>query len=123
MSLRLLGKVRDRFAFGIPDLNSRFGDSARLTCLHVVCSSRENRGCALEDWMKVAQCSNCGSTDLRSTTADARGGLGPDLLPGLGSFYRAQFEIVVCCKCGLARLFVSPETIEKLQQSTEWHRA
>ena len=73
--------------------------------------------------MKVAPCSNCGSDDLRSTTADARGGLGPDLLPGLGSFYRATFRVVVCCHCGLTRLFASEEAVDKVRQSTIWQRA
>jgi predicted nucleic-acid-binding Zn-ribbon protein len=74
--------------------------------------------------MKAAPCPNCGSDDLRAATADAGGGFGPDFLPGLsGMFSRSTFDVVVCCKCGLTRLFASFEALDKLLKSAIWHRA
>ncbi len=65
--------------------------------------------------VNVKDCPNCGSTDLRIAMADATGGEGPDLLPGVGGFFRrAKFAVVVCCGCGLTRFFVPEEEIEKV---------
>jgi predicted nucleic-acid-binding Zn-ribbon protein len=73
--------------------------------------------------MNLAPCSDCGSGDLRSTTTDAIGSFGPDLLPGVsGLFSRAKFNVVVCCNCGLTRFFVAREAIDKLAKSALWER-
>jgi len=73
--------------------------------------------------MNVAPCSDCGSRDLRTTTADAGGSRGPDLLPGVsGWFVPAKFDVVVCCNCGLTRFFVPQETIDKVAKSALWER-
>jgi hypothetical protein len=70
--------------------------------------------------VNVRDCPNCSSSDLRITVADAMGGEGPDLLPGVGGFFRrAQFAVVVCCGCGLTRFFVTQEEIEKVRQKWE----
>jgi hypothetical protein len=71
--------------------------------------------------MAVAPCSNCGSSDLRSTTTRAVGDFGPDLLPGAGGWFRrAEFDVVVCCSCGLTRFFAQREDIDKLATSALW---
>jgi hypothetical protein len=73
--------------------------------------------------MKAAPCPNCGSDDLRATTADASSHFGPDLLPGAhGIFGQSSFEVVVCCDCGLTRFFASPREVERLLKSALWHR-
>ena len=65
--------------------------------------------------MRVAPCSNCGSSDLRVTPTDAVGLFGPDLLPGAsGVFDRAKIDIVVCCSCGCTRFFAPREAVDKL---------
>ncbi len=73
--------------------------------------------------MNIGRCSNCGGSDLRTTTVDAAGGCGPDLLPGAGGWFRsAKFEIVVCCSCGLTRFFAPEQEIEKIAKSASWER-
>ena len=73
--------------------------------------------------MNVAPCPNCGGNDLRSTTIDAVGGFGPDLLPGASRvFHRAEFSVVVCCGCGLTRFFALPEAIDKIATSARWEQ-
>ncbi len=73
--------------------------------------------------MQVAPCPNCGSDDLRRTTTDAVGHFGPDLLPGTsGVFQLAQFDLVVCCGCGLTRFFAPPKAVEKVVKSALWKR-
>jgi hypothetical protein len=73
--------------------------------------------------MDLAPCSNCGSRDLRSTTADAVGHFGPDLLPGVSGIFRgAEFIVVVCCNGGLTRFFAPREAIDKLANSALWER-
>jgi len=74
--------------------------------------------------MNVAPCPNCGGNDLRSTTADAVGATGPDLLPGASGWglIPATFEVVVCCTCGLSRFFAPPRAIEKIAKSALWDR-
>jgi predicted nucleic-acid-binding Zn-ribbon protein len=71
--------------------------------------------------MQIESCPNCGSGDLRSTTTQAVGHFGPDLLPGAsGLFQLAEFHIVVCCSCGLVRFFAPREVIDKLAHSALW---
>jgi hypothetical protein len=73
--------------------------------------------------MNVAPCSNCGGSDLRSTTTNAVGSFGPDLLPGAsGWVIPATFDVVVCCNCGLVRFFAPPAAIEKVAKSASWER-
>ena len=73
--------------------------------------------------MRVAPCSNCGSSDLRVTTTDVGGHLGPDLLPGTsGLFHPARFDVVVCCSCGLTRFFAAREAVDKLATSALWEK-
>ena len=74
--------------------------------------------------MIVSPCSNCSGDNLyRSKPVSAAGGYGPNLLPGLGTFWvAANFEIVVCGDCGLTRLFASGEALQKLPQSKKWTR-
>jgi hypothetical protein len=71
----------------------------------------------------VAPCPNCGSRNLRKTTTDAVGHAGPDLLPGAGRlFHQASFDVVVCCGCGLTRLFAEREAIGRIAESAVWER-
>jgi predicted nucleic-acid-binding Zn-ribbon protein len=73
--------------------------------------------------MGVSPCSNCGSSDLRSTATDAIGSVAENLLPGASGLFRpAKFDVVVCCNCGLTRLFAHREAIDKLANSALWER-
>ena len=70
------------------------------------------------------QCSECGSNNLHaSKPVAAAGGYGPDLLPGLGKLLSsAQFTVVLCADCGLARYYATKETIERLGNSSKWRK-
>ena len=73
---------------------------------------------------KILPCPNCGSRDLRGTTVDAAApGCDLNLLPGVARFLSpGSFLVVVCCECGLTRLFASPDSVEKLSKSVLWER-
>jgi len=73
--------------------------------------------------MNIAPCSNRGSDDLRTTPAKAVGAYGPDLLPGASGWFReAEFQVVVCCDCGLTRFFLPAEAIDKVAKSALWEQ-
>ena len=70
------------------------------------------------------QCPECGSNNLHeSKPVAAAGGYGPDLLPGLGRLLSsAQFSVVLCADCGLARYYATKDTIERVGSSSKWRR-
>lgn len=69
------------------------------------------------------RCPHCGGAQLYSRRIAAGSGEGPYLLPGLGSFlHYAQFDVVVCARCGLTQLFAEPDAREKLRSSADWKR-
>jgi DNA-directed RNA polymerase subunit RPC12/RpoP len=75
--------------------------------------------------MAIAACSNCQSKRLFKTRkpVSAGGGEGPNVLPGLGTFWSAaKVDVVVCQDCGLMRYFAPREALEKLQKSPKWQR-
>ena len=70
-------------------------------------------------------CPNCQSRNQYKTKkpAASRGGYGPDLLPGIGRWFRGgSFDVVVCRDCGLTRFFVQDEDREDLDDSSKWER-
>ena len=70
-------------------------------------------------------CPDCGSTQLL-THGDlaARGGYGPDLLPGAGTLFTPpKLRAVVCRDCGLLRYFVQRETLERMTTENGWRRS
>jgi len=68
-------------------------------------------------------CPECGQNNLYSAIAIARGGYGPDLLPGLSGFFTsANFKVITCADCGLARFFAAEEAIKKLPTANSWRR-
>jgi predicted nucleic-acid-binding Zn-ribbon protein len=70
------------------------------------------------------KCSSCGSEDLHRTQGvNARGGYGPDLLPGLGGFWSgAKIEVVVCANCGLTQLYADEKARTQLASSNKWSK-
>lgn len=76
-----------------------------------------------EDSSFPKRCHSCGGDQLYSTVANAAGGCGPDLLPGLGGFFLgATFQVVVCRSCGLTQFFASKAALDKLERSSEWRK-
>ena len=70
-------------------------------------------------------CPNCESRNLYKTkqATGAKGGYGPDLLPGLGRWFRApRFHVVVCRDCGLTRFFADDEDRGGLDNPKFWER-
>lgn len=70
------------------------------------------------------QCPDCGSVNLHmSKPVGAAGAYGPDLLPGLGKLLSgAQFTVLLCADCGLARYYAAKETIARLGNSSKWRK-
>lgn len=67
-------------------------------------------------------CPDCGSSDLHSHGGiPARGGYGPDLLPGLSRmFTSARMRAVVCRQCGLVRFYVAGEDLKRVNRENGW---
>jgi len=74
--------------------------------------------------MDITPCPTCGGRNLfRSEPQTANGGYGPELLPGLGPWYRSpRLDVVVCGDCGLMRFFASSDAVERLPDSGRWKR-
>lgn len=69
-------------------------------------------------------CPECNGSNLFSHGGiSARGGYGPDLLPGAsGVFQSAKMRAVVCKDCGFVRWFATQETLPKIGADTGWQR-
>lgn len=69
-------------------------------------------------------CPECSGPNLVSHGGiDARGGYGPDLLPGASGVFRsAKMRVVVCKDCGSVRFFATQETLEKIRADSGWQR-
>lgn len=67
-------------------------------------------------------CPECAGRNLhRSVPISAMGGYGPDLLPGLGKWFSgAKFVALVCADCGLARYYVTRESLERIRDNKKW---
>jgi hypothetical protein len=69
------------------------------------------------------RCPHCGSAQLYSRRIAAGRGEGPYLLAGLGGFlHYAEFDVVICARCGLTQLFAEPDAREKLRSSSDWKK-
>ena len=69
----------------------------------------------------VSACPNCGGKTHTAVPRRARGGHGPNYLPGSGRILRAaRFTLVVCRDCGLTRFFAAKEARAKLKESGKW---
>jgi hypothetical protein len=74
--------------------------------------------------MKLHPCPECDSREVfKREDVAANNGHGPDLLTGLGPWYRsAKMTVVVCRSCGLMRLYASSEARAKLSEAKKWTR-
>ena len=70
------------------------------------------------------QCPECESTHLYvHGDISARGGYGPDLLPGAsGVFASAKMRSVVCRDCGLVRFYASDEALARITPANGWRK-
>ena len=70
------------------------------------------------------KCRQCGRDSLyQREGVSARGGYGPDLLPGLSVFWSgATFQVVVCSNCGLTQLYADADARSQLAASDEWKK-
>jgi predicted nucleic-acid-binding Zn-ribbon protein len=73
----------------------------------------------------LKQCPECGSGELFVHGGiQARGGYGPDLLPGTSKLFSpAQMKAVVCKGCGLVRFYAGHDTLARVGTQTGWHRS
>lgn len=69
-------------------------------------------------------CPECGSANLVAKgDINARGGYGPDLLPGAAAWFKpAKMKAVVCKDCGLIRFFASHDTLARINSEHGWQR-
>lgn len=69
-------------------------------------------------------CPECDGTHLYvHGDISAKGGYGPDLLPGTsGIFISAKMKAVVCKDCGLIRYYASQEALAKVTNDHGWQR-
>lgn len=71
-------------------------------------------------------CPECGGDNVFAhNEIGARGGYGPDLLPGLSgifSIYGAKMRVVLCKDCGLMQFYASNEALAKVGTETGWVR-
>lgn len=67
-------------------------------------------------------CPECGSNNLYTQGGiAARGGYGPDLLPGAsGMLVSAKMRVVVCKGCGLMRFYASPDALKRVTKENDW---
>ena len=69
-------------------------------------------------------CPECEGTNLFTRNGiSARGGYGPDLLPGASSLFTSPKMMAIVCKdCGLIRYFATGETLAKIGADRGWQR-
>jgi len=69
-------------------------------------------------------CPDCSSTNLYvHCDVSAKGGYGPDLLPGTsGVFVSAKMKAIVCKDCGLIRFYASQDALTKVNADRGWQR-
>jgi hypothetical protein len=70
-------------------------------------------------------CPSCEGTNIYVTRNEvsARGGYGPDLLPGLGYLLgSARMHVLVCEDCGSTLFFATEDARKKLARSRNWRR-
>ncbi|MCL4275536.1 MAG: hypothetical protein QY328_11830 [Anaerolineales bacterium] len=64
------------------------------------------------------KCPECGNDEIYAKTVGARGGYGPDLLPGVGGFWAGgKFEIYVCGKCGYSQFYVPQKLLSDVKEN------
>ncbi len=70
------------------------------------------------------QCPECGSSETyEHGDVSAKGGNGPDLLPGASGFFKtAKLRVVVCKSCGFVRLYASQAALTKITTEHGWQR-
>ena len=71
------------------------------------------------------KCPNCQSTELYKNRIASTGMYGPQLLPGLGSFWsNPKFDIVLCANCGRCEFFADEDACEKVNEAltSGWKR-
>ena len=66
-------------------------------------------------------CSECGSSDIMTTTIASGGGYAPDLLPGAHPWWGGgKLEVYVCGACGHFRYFVPSEALPLVRKSKKF---
>ena len=69
-------------------------------------------------------CPECDGTNLFARDGiAAKGGYGPDLLPGTsGLFTSAKMKAVVCRDCGFVRFYAAQDALAKVDTDHGWQR-
>lgn len=77
-----------------------------------------------EDASPQTICPECHGDNLYTHGGiSARGGYGPDLLPGAGGiFASAKMRSIVCRDCGLIRFYAGNEALERITPENGWRK-
>lgn len=68
-------------------------------------------------------CSECGESNLYTTTVSAGGGYAPDLLPGAHPWWKGgKLDLYVCGACGYLQMFVPAEGLAGVRESKKFKR-
>ncbi|UCD51673.1 MAG: hypothetical protein JSW27_03395 [Phycisphaerales bacterium] len=65
--------------------------------------------------MASQQCPECDGVEFYSREVSAKGGYGPDLLPGTGWFFSAKFRLCICARCGYVKWFVPERFLDDIK--------
>ena len=75
--------------------------------------------------MAERECPECGGGEFYSSEVTAKGGYGPDLLPGIGWCWfptRAKFRLCVCGHCGYVKWFVPQRFLDDIKTKGQFQR-
>ena len=70
-------------------------------------------------------CSECGSSDVWTTTISSGGGYAPDVLPGAQPHWwgGGKLEVYICGACGHLRWFVPADALARVRKSKKFKPA
>ena len=68
----------------------------------------------------VTSCPHCQANEIYHHRVEARGGQGPDLLPGIGEWFDyGKFDLYICAKCGHIQFFLQSDRLDQLRENWE----
>lgn len=74
--------------------------------------------------MATQQCPECDGIEFYSREVSAKGGYGPDLLPGAGPilFGGPKFRLCICARCGYVKWFVPERYLDDIKTRGKFER-
>ena len=75
--------------------------------------------------MATQQCPECDGIEFYSREVSAKGGYGPDLLPGIGWCWfptKARFRLCICARCGYVKWFVPQRFLDDIKTQGKFQK-